>query len=111
MDIADDFFILFRQFVYGINDKYGHITVIDSTDGSNYTVFFERFIYFAFSAHPCGIHEDKSLPFIFPYGIHSVPGSTHLISYQRTFISKQGIDKGGFPHIWTTYNGSTDDIF
>ena len=110
MDIPDNLFILFRKHIVRIKDKNRHIAIINCTNRTNNTVLFQRFVNLSFLTHPCRIYKNESLPFVFPYGIHSVTSSSHFISHKRTLIAEKRIDQRRFPYIRTPHDRRADDI-
>ena len=111
MDVADDFLVLLRELVHGVDDEDGYVAVVDGPDGADDAVPFQRFVDFALFPHARGVHEDEGLAFVGPYGVHGVPGGTHFVSYQGPFIAQEGIDESGFAYVRPAYDGGADNVF
>ena len=87
MDVTGDFCILFGHTFCCIDDQDGDIRAVDSAQGPDDAIAFDRHIDFGLATHASRIDENEIRPFVGPVGIYGIARRSRHVADDDSFLS------------------------
>ena len=83
-----------------INHNNDHICTLYCSNCTDYTVTFQFFFDFAFTAKPCRINKDIFSVFPFNFCIDGISGRSGNVRNNHAILTEKLVDQGRFTYVW-----------